>query len=81
MVTTVTVWDKDGYATDPNIQTAKQAWVQEAITSGKTTPEFTKINNLTSSKNWTDDAAADEWAAFITSLAAANGYTVTVTKI
>jgi len=80
-VTTKTAWNKLGYATDSNIQSVKQPWVQNAIAAGKTTVDFVQLDSLSASKVWIDQAAADEWSAFITDLASKNGYTVTVTTI
>jgi len=80
-VSTKTTWDKLGFATDPNIQSVKQPWVQAAITSGKTTAAITEVDPFSSIKEWSDQATAYEWTAFITDLASKNGYTVTVTPV
>ena len=61
------------------IESVREPWIAAAVAAGKTDGIATELGPLIRTRVWIDNAAAQEWATFITELAAANGHTVTVT--
>jgi hypothetical protein len=80
-ITVKTTWDNVQHEDDAGIRVAKKVFKENAIKAGKTTGEYTVIDNLNSTSVWADQIAVDEWTTFITALAATRGYGVTVSIV
>jgi hypothetical protein len=81
MVTTKMVWNDASFHENLSLAQTKNSFVQTAIDSGITDGSFVRVDALTSTRNWTTQAAANAWTTFITDLATQYGYTVTVTIV
>jgi hypothetical protein len=85
MITTTMAWDTvPTQTTHKELCDQRDLWCATAYEAGKTqTPNSTETTNgdtVEFQRVWTDQAAADEWTAFITALATQHGLTVTVTE-
>lgn len=79
-IKTTTTWQSAPI--DEDLVTARTAWIQQAITDGKTTDaSATPVENnpLAFERFWVDQSAANQWKTFIEALATQHNNSATVT--
>lgn len=74
--TTIT-WNSPNQRTEPAMQQAKKDKLTEMGADSKTDNLPTLVDEVTTIRLWSDQAAAEEWINFITTLSAQYGYTAT----
>lgn len=78
---TVSTWSSaEAMSKDHPMHSLRDAWIEKAYEEGKTDGVVTDrdVGTLTSTRRWADQAAAEEWVAFVTALTEEHGYTVSL---
>lgn len=77
-LTTMT-WSSNEAESSPVISSARDIYINNALTAGTTNGTYTMISPTVTTRLWLDQVSADDWATFISTQATNIGATCDVT--
>jgi hypothetical protein len=76
---TIAIWPDNLSRMLPSIVEQRTPYIESKVAAGVTDGVAFNGSNTVTVRTWLDQASAEDWVNFIVSLAADNGYTITVT--
>jgi hypothetical protein len=74
----IATWPSDEARMLPAIVGVRTPYIQTAVANGLTDGVANNVSNTVTTRTWLNQTAAEDWVAFITSVATNNGTTVSV---